>query len=399
MRATSVRNRRLNVWGRVEKASCVHTCYIRTVSEAEARRLLHAPDTNAPGGIRDHALLFVFFKTACRCSAVANARVGNVERTDTDFYLMVREKGGKLQRKALLEAAPPLLRYLEVVGIMDDIHGPLFRPLAKDRRHFLRQHLTRQAVWKIVKKYARDAGVHVDRLGGRGVGVHSLRKTALTKGKNKGAGNPAPKLGDGYSTSYLWKVIWARDRLLELMQYFVMDVRDRDDDGKLQRKVIFPRYHQLDGVRCLIADARENGPGENYLIQHSAGSGKSNTIAWLAHRLASLHGPDEKRVFDSVIIVTDRVALDRQLSNTVSSFEQTAGLVEHIDKGGKHLKEALEAGKQIIVTTLQKFPVVLDQVRKMEDEWKKQQQAAGNRASASARSYGCMSARSQFSTI
>ena len=198
------------------------------------------------------------------------------------------------------------------------------------------------------------------------------------KGKNKGAGNPAPKIGEGFATSYLWKVIWARDRVLELMQYFVMDIRDRDDDGKLQRKVIFPRFHQLDSVRELVADAREYGPGQNYLIQHSAGSGKSNSIAWLAHRLASLHGKDDKRVFDTVIVVTDRRALDRQLSGTVSSFEQTAGLVEHIDKGGRHLKEALEAGKQIIITTLQKFPVVLEQVRKMEDEWKKQQKAKGN---------------------
>src|SRR4029077_9041271 len=117
----------------------------------------------------------------------------------------------------------------------------------------------------------------------------------------------------------------------------------------------------------------EDGPGQNYLIQHSAGSGKANAIAWLAHRLASLHGKDDKRVFDSVIVVTDRVALDRQLSRTVTSFEQTAGLVEHIDEGGKHLKEALEAGKQIIITTLQTFPVVLEQMRVLGQaklEWK-----------------------------
>lgn len=195
------------------------------------------------------------------------------------------------------------------------------------------------------------------------------------EGKNKGAGNPPPKLGSGFSTSYLWEDIWSADRVLELVQYFVQDIRDRDDDGKLQRKVIFPRYHQLDAVRDLVADAKTNGPGQNYLIQHSAGSGKSNSIAWLAHRLASLHDSDDNRVFDTVIVVTDRVALDRQLSGTVSSFEQTAGLVEHIDKGGRHLKEALEAGKQIIITTLQKFPVVLDQVRQMEDEWKKSLQS------------------------
>jgi type I restriction enzyme R subunit len=204
------------------------------------------------------------------------------------------------------------------------------------------------------------------------------------EGKNKGAGNPAPKLGDGFATSYLWRDAWKTDRVLELMQYFVQDIRDRDDDGKLKRTIIFPRFHQLESVRSLVADARKNGPGQNYLIQHSAGSGKSNSIAWLAHRLTSLHGADGNPVFDSVIVVTDRVALDRQLSGTVSSFEQTAGLVEHIDKGGRHLKEALESGKRIIITTLQKFPVVLEEVRKLEDEWKKKQKDnAGASASES----------------
>jgi type I restriction enzyme R subunit len=184
-------------------------------------------------------------------------------------------------------------------------------------------------------------------------------------GKHRGAGNPPPKLGSGFSTDYLWREVWARDSVLDLMQYFVQDVRDRDDQGKLKRSVIFPRYHQLDSVRGLVAHTREHGPGQNYLIQHSAGSGKSNSIAWLAHRLTSLFGKDEKRVFDSVIVVTDRVALDRQLSRTVSSFEQTAGLVEHIDQSGKQLKEALEAGKQIIVTTQQKFPVIVNEMRKL----------------------------------
>ncbi|MEX1027502.1 MAG: type I restriction endonuclease, partial [Candidatus Paceibacterota bacterium] len=199
------------------------------------------------------------------------------------------------------------------------------------------------------------------------------------EGKNKGAGNPPPKLGDGFSTSYLWKEIWTKDRILELMQYFIQDVRERDEHGKLKRSVIFPRYHQLSAVRSLVADAREKGPGENYLIQHSAGSGKSNSIGWLAHRLASLHGADDCRVFDSVIVVTDRVALDRQLSRTVSSFEQTAGLVVHVDSG-RELMDGLESGKQIIITTLQKFPVVLEHVRKMEDEWRKQQNNAGGDA-------------------
>ncbi|HVA49607.1 MAG TPA: type I restriction endonuclease [Pirellulales bacterium] len=188
------------------------------------------------------------------------------------------------------------------------------------------------------------------------------------EGKYRGAGNPPPKLGSGFSTDYLWREVWARDSVLDLMQYFVQDVRERDEQGKLKRSIVFPRYHQLESVRELVAHAREHGAGQNYLVQHSAGSGKSNSIAWLAHRLVSLHDHHDKRVFDSVIVVTDRVALDRQLSRTVTSFEQTAGLVEHIDEGGKHLKQALEAGKQIIVTTLQKFPVVLEEMRKFGQE-------------------------------
>ncbi len=199
------------------------------------------------------------------------------------------------------------------------------------------------------------------------------------EGANQGAGNPPPKLGSGFQTDYLWRETWKPDSLLDLLQYFVQDIRERDENGKLKRTIIFPRYHQLDSVRKLVINARGTGPGQNYLIQHSAGSGKSNSIAWLAHRLASLHDENNKRVFDSVIVVTDRIALDRQLSRTVSSFEQTAGLVEHIDEGGKHLKQALESGKQIIITTMQKFPVILQEVRKLREEWEKQN--AGNNPS------------------
>jgi len=157
------------------------------MSEAEAKRLLHAPDTTTIVGLRDHAMLFCFFITACRCSAIANACVGNIERTDTNYYLLVTEKGKKKQRKALLEAAGPLLRYLDAAEIADDRDGPLFRPVAKDRRTLERRHMHRTTIWNIVKKCARHAGIHVDRLGGRGIACHSLRKTALTNALEHGA--------------------------------------------------------------------------------------------------------------------------------------------------------------------------------------------------------------------
>ena len=157
------------------------------LSQQEAINLLHAPDTSTVLGLRDHALLFVYFKTAARCSAVRNARIGDIERTDFDWYLVVREKGGKTQRKALLEAAPAVLAYIDAAGIRDDFEGPLFRPVAKDRRTLLRKHLDRSAIWEVVKRNARKAGLAPDRIGRRGIGVHSLRKTAITNALENGA--------------------------------------------------------------------------------------------------------------------------------------------------------------------------------------------------------------------
>ena len=156
------------------------------------------------------------------------------------------------------------------------------------------------------------------------------------------------------------------ESVLNLVSRFVhqFEEEEKDSSGRRQKKqkLIFPRYHQLDCVRRLIAHAREHGPGEHYLIQHSAGSGKSNSIAWLAHQLATLHDASDRRVFDSIVIVTDRKVLDRQLQTTVRQFEQTLGVVENIDKTGAQLKDALEAGKTIIVSTLQKYPVIANQI-------------------------------------
>jgi type I restriction enzyme R subunit len=135
-----------------------------------------------------------------------------------------------------------------------------------------------------------------------------------------------------------------------------------------KKRLIFPRYHQLDVVRKLIADVKANGAGQNYLIQHSAGSGKSNSIAWTAYRLASLHDEMNRAVFASVIIVTDRTVLDAQLQDTVSSFDHTLGTVATIGEGktSKDLRDAINNGSRIIVTTLQKFPVIYTEVDKAE---------------------------------
>jgi len=187
----------------------------------------------------------------------------------------------------------------------------------------------------------------------------------LNQGKFGGAGNPpSPLTVGGYATSYLWQRIWTRDSVLNLIQHFIHEVEEEDEKGRKtgERSMIFPRYHQLDAVRRLVARAREEGPGHRYLIQHSAGSGKSNSIAWLAHQLSLLHDAQDRRVFDSIVVVTDRRVLDRQLQRTVRQFEKTLGVVENIDTTSRQLKEALESGKTIIVTTLQKFPVIAEQI-------------------------------------
>jgi type I restriction enzyme, R subunit len=187
----------------------------------------------------------------------------------------------------------------------------------------------------------------------------------FNQGRFGGAGNPpVPPTQRGYATAYLWEETWARDSVLDLLRQFVQEVEEEDEVGRKtgRRFLIFPRYQQLDCVRHLVSDARSTGTGRRYLIQHSAGSGKSNTIAWLAHQLATLHDHADKRVFDSIVVVTDRRVLDRQLQTNMRQFEQTLGVVENIDTTSRKLKEALESGKQIIVTTLQKFPVIADEI-------------------------------------
>jgi len=168
----------------------------------------------------------------------------------------------------------------------------------------------------------------------------------------------------GYATAYLWEETWARDSVLDLVRQFIHEVEEEDENGRKtgRRFLIFPRHQQLDCVRRLVSDARANGAGQRCLVQHSAGSGKSFTIAWLAHQLSTLHGADDRRIFDSIVVITDRRVLDRQLQSTIRQFEQTLGVVENIDTTSRQLKDVLEAGKTIIVTTLQKFPVIAAEI-------------------------------------
>lgn len=180
-------------------------------------------------------------------------------------------------------------------------------------------------------------------------------------GKVGGKGNPNNP--DGYDTAYLWESVLCKDRLLEILQKYMHLQQEYDKKGNLVKEtMIFPRYHQLDVVTKLLEDVKKNGSGKNYLIQHSAGSGKSNSIAWLAHRLSGLHNDMDEKIFQSVIIVTDRRVLDSQLQSTVYLFDHVEGVVQKIDKNSQQLKDAIENGAGIIITTLQKFPVIYKEV-------------------------------------
>ncbi|OFO67864.1 restriction endonuclease subunit R [Neisseria sp. HMSC065C04] len=196
----------------------------------------------------------------------------------------------------------------------------------------------------------------------------NTRFLPFNRGFNDGKGNPPVE--NDVRTAYLWREVLRKDSLMELIGRFLHLSREerkiRTDSGFryiTSESMIFPRFHQLDAVRKLITHTKTHGAGKNYLIQHSAGSGKSNTIAWLAHHLASLHNAEDEKIFNSVIIVTDRVVLDRQLQETVAQFEQTDGVVQKIDKDTHQLTAALAANVPIVITTIQKFPYVMHSIQ------------------------------------
>lgn len=254
----------------------------------------------------------------------------------------------------------------------------------------LKNQLTGQSVENAKKQYMKDRDAKETCFGFNrrflvyfAVDLFEVEMTTELKGKDTfflpfnmgsngagnvgGAGNPVNE--DGYTTSYLWEKVLQKDILLDILQrYMHLSVEEKIDTQtgkkKTSRKLIFPRYHQLDVVTKILADVKGNGAGHNYLIQHSAGSGKSNSIAWLSYGLANLHDANDNKIFKSVIVVTDRTILDSQLQDTIYSFDHTEGVVEKIDEKKKStdLRDAINAGKKIIITTLQKFPYIYQEV-------------------------------------
>ena len=238
----------------------------------------------------------------------------------------------------------------------------------------LKNSLTKQTVEDAIEQYKRDRNPR-EKLFELGrclahfaVDDHEVRFCTHLKGKaswflpfnkgwNDGKGNPPNP--NGLKTDYLWKQVLTRDGLTDIIENYAQVVESKDDKtGRKKREQIWPRYHQLDVVRRLLADASTRGVGPKYLIQHSAGSGKSNSIAWLAHQLIGLE-QDGKALFDSAIVVTDRRILDKQIRDTIKQFAQVGSVVGHAESSG-HLHTLLQEGKRIVITTVQKFPFILD---------------------------------------
>lgn len=250
----------------------------------------------------------------------------------------------------------------------------------------LKNELTKQNVKDAINQYkfTRDSKEELFRLGRCIVhfavdtdqvwmctNLHGVNSAFLpfNKGHNNGAGNPPNE--NGIKTDYLWKEILTKESLNNIIQNFVQLVEQEKESilpsGEIikdkEKKLLFPRYHQLNSVRRMLKHAKENGVGSKYLIQHSAGSGKSNSISWLAHQLVGLFdSTNENPVFDSIIVVTDRKILDTQIRNNIKQFAQVEGVVEAITEGSKQLKTALEEGKKIIITTIQKFPYIVNEI-------------------------------------
>ena len=240
----------------------------------------------------------------------------------------------------------------------------------------LKNSLTKQTVEDAIEQYKRDRDPR-ERLFEFGrcvvhlaVDDHEVMMCTHLKGKgswflplnqgwNDGAGNPPNP--DGLKTDYLWKQILTPKGLTDIIENYAQIVKEKNPKTKREKKTqIFPRYHQLDVVRKILADVAQKGAGKRYLIQHSAGSGKSNSIAWLSHQLIGLR-KNEKNIFDSIIVVTDRRILDQQIKTTIKQFAQVGATVGHAKNSGD-LRKFIESGKKIIISTVQKFPFILNEI-------------------------------------
>ncbi len=326
--------------------------------------LVKALDTNGSLAVLRHGFKFfgknlqlAYFAPAHTLNPDNLARYAMNRLTVTRQLRFIADKNDSVDMVFLLNGIPVVTVELKN-PFTGQTHADATKQFIKDRepRHLLFTFKKRALVHFAVDP---DEAWMTTQLAGKGTFF-----LPFNLGRNKGAGNPENP--GGHRTAYLWDDVWRRDSLLDILGRFMHLAVDEKKykDGRVIRKesMIFPRYHQLDVVRKMAADAREGGAGRNYLIQHSAGSGKSNSIAWIAHRLSNLHDATDHKVFDTVVVVTDRLVLDRQLQDTIYQFEHKQGVVQRIEKDSQQLADALSTGVPIIITTLQKFPFVAEKV-------------------------------------
>ncbi len=315
-------------------------------------------------GIIDYGVRFqlAYFKPASSLNPDAMERYRqNVLSVTRQLHYSVKESRKSVDLLLSLNGLP-----VATVELKNQFTG---QNVSNAKRQYSQDRDPRELLFRFKKRALVHFAVDTDeaymttRLDGK-----NTRYLPFNRGHEGGAGNPQNE--GKHRTAYLWEEVWAKDSWLDIIGKFLhLERRDLTVDGRTVRResLIFPRYHQLDAVRKLSGDAERQGAGQHYLVQHSAGSGKSNSIAWLAYRLSSLYNDRDERVFDSVVVITDRRVLDKQLQDTIYQFEHKQGVVQRIDKGSKQLAETLASGSHIIITTLQKFPFaeVLDEVGTM----------------------------------
>ena len=339
-----------------DQATAMRAFAIRVANEVDTRGVLDV----LRHGVKDRGVLvdLCYFRPGHTLAADAlkeyNANVLSVER---QLHFSARDRNDSVDLAFFVNGLPVASVELKnpMTGQDADDAVAQYRRRDPNELYFARRTLVHFAV-------DPDRAFITTRLRGGDTEFLPFNVGSAGAGKSGGAGNPAPVRND-YSVSYLWENIWQRDNWLEILQrYLHVQTADPKDNPHAAPR-IFPRYHQWDAVQRMVADAREHGAGQDYLVEHSAGSGKSNTIAWLAHRLSTLFSDTNEQVFHKVIVITDRTVLDKQLQRTIYQFDHTPGVVMRIDEDSAQLAAALEdSTSKIIISTLQKFPYVLGKI-------------------------------------
>ena len=339
---------------------------LRVASEIDSRGVLDV----LRQGVRDRGVQMdlAYFRPGLTLAADAlegyNANVLGVAR---QFHFSHRDPSQSVDLALFVNGLPVATIELKNPSTGQDAGHAIaqYRQRDPDDLFFARRTLVHFAV-------DPDRAFITTRLKGKGTQFLPFNVGSAGPGRAGGAGNQRGVRDDEYLVSYLWRDIWQRDNWLEILQWFMHVDAGNTKTGKVNPHTatgIFPRFHQWHAVQQMVAHAREHGAGNNYLIQHSAGSGTSNTIAWLAHRLSALFDDDNKPVFDKVIVITDRVVLDRQLQRTILQFDHTPGVVKRIDEGSAQLAEALEdTTSKIVISTLQMYSFVVDKIAGAEPE-------------------------------